>query len=333
MADDPLSLEEGARTFDWGEKLHGYAYVAKLLLKRYWWIPLLGFSAGVAWQAWKVVQSRPSYVSEAKLMLSGFTVNPGTTAIQEQFGFWFGNQAFILSSGTVRAEAEKRVLAFNPELRPSWVAVEARQLPDTAIIRVIARGDDSRYTRAYLDALIDEFINFRQRMKGETSDRALLAITEKLETLDRQIKEQEDAVVEFRKRNNLMFIQEQGETAGSNLARLKTTQAELRTRLRLLQTLAQRPEVWAAIFSAPTSASSARMRRPALRRRAATSTTSAPSSRSSRSTSNRATPRSWPCAGRSNAPRRRSASCASRPGGRSPNGWCSWRRSSRTSNR
>jgi capsular exopolysaccharide synthesis family protein len=224
--------------FDWAERLHYYWFVARQLLRRYWWVLLLTTSIGVAYQGWKTINSKSTFVSNAKLMLSGFVASPvGSGGIQEQFGFWFGNQREILESPGVRRSAMARVRAFRPDLDTGYVSIQTRHIPETAVIEVLARGDVREFTQAYLNALIDEYMNVRQQMKGETSERALLAITERLDQLEQQISQQEDAVVEFRKENNLIFIQQQGDAAGSNLARLKDRRAEIRTQIRLLETL------------------------------------------------------------------------------------------------
>lgn len=235
--------------FDWGERMHYYYYLGKLLLRKFWWILLLTTSAGVLFQGYKVMNTESTFTSSAKLMLSGFVANPvNVSGIQEQFGYWFGNQRIILESPDVRRAAQERVRVFRPDLEPSGVSIRASQIPETAVIQINAQGDSREYTQAYLNALIEEFMNIRQQMKGETSERALLAIAERLDALEDQIQRQENAVVEFRKDNNLIFIQEQGDSAGSNLARLKNRRAEIRTQIRLLETVGldadmQTPEI------------------------------------------------------------------------------------------
>lgn len=224
--------------FDWSERFYYYWYLSRILARKYWWIVLLTASTGVFYQTYKVMHSQSTFVSSAKIMLSGFVASPANVSgVQEQFGYWFGNQREILQSPEVRRAAQDRVMAFHPDVAVSRVSVFSRQLPETAIIEISARGDSRDYTRYYLDALIEEYMNIRQQMKGETSERALLAIAERLDHLETQIQRQEEAVVEFRKEHNLIFIQEQGDTAGSNLARLKSRRADIRTQMRLLETV------------------------------------------------------------------------------------------------
>lgn len=238
MASDEFDFEEKeTQAFDWSEKLHAYYFIGKRLLKRYWWIPALTIAIGLFYQSWRAFQIQPTYSSNAVIMHNQFSANLGTDSLREQYSNWFGNQALILRSDEVRTAARERVGAFRPDLTPVPVSINPSQLPETTAIRVLAKGDSAEYTREYLNAVLDEYMNRRRQMKGETSEVALTALTERLLALEDEIRAKEDAVVEFRRRNNLISIREQGDQAGSALARLRARQADIRTQMRLLATL------------------------------------------------------------------------------------------------
>lgn len=238
MAKDDFQLDEESSTVDWSERFHAYLYLAKQLLKKYWWIVILTTGLGVSFQVYRAVQIKPTYSSNAVIMLSQFTANIGNAdALREQYANWFGNQALILSSADVRRAAEERVKQFHPELKPVGVNIQPSQIPETTAIQVWAHSDSREYTQLYLDAVIDEYMNRRQQMKGETSDVALTALTERLLALEDEIAAKEEAVVDFQKKNNLSSIKEQREKAGTNVAQLRARQADFRTQIRLLDTL------------------------------------------------------------------------------------------------
>lgn len=241
MAADNFDFEDqNPQHFDWSERLHGYYYLGKQLLKKYWWIPALGIALGISYQSYRAYQIKPTYTSQAKIMHNQFTAAiANVDALREQYSNWFGNQALILQSAAVRQAARERVAAFHPELTPpaGGVRIAPSQVPETTAIRVVAESDSAEYTRAYLNALLNEYMNRRQQMKGETSEMALTALTERLLALEEEIRRKEDAVVNFRKANSLVSIQELGDKAGSNLARLRAHQADIRTQIRLMDTL------------------------------------------------------------------------------------------------
>lgn len=237
MVNSPQEFDAAGKSFDWNAKLHSYYFHGKLLLQKYWWLLVLTMGVGAGYQAYDVYNTDPVYSSNAQIMLSGFVASPIKSGVEEQFGYWFGNQISILRSPAVQREARERVYAFHPDMQPARVSVLARQVPETAIIQITASGDSRDYTRVFLDALLDEYMNWRPRMKGETSERALLAVIERIDALETKMAQQEEALVDFRRNHNLIFIQEQSDRAGSNLVSLRNRESEMRTQLRLLRTL------------------------------------------------------------------------------------------------
>lgn len=238
MATDDFDVEESSpQSSDWSEKLHSYYFLAKQLLKKYWWIPAITLSAGVLYQSYQAMQIKPTYASSAVIMHNQFTTATDVAALREQYSNWFGNQALILRSAEVSRAARDRVAAFHPDVTPGWVNIQPTQLAETTAIQITARGERGEYTQYYLDAILDEYMNRRRQMKGETSDVALTALTERLLAIEDEIRIKEDSIVDFRRQNNLISIQEEGDKAGSNLAQLRSRQADIRTQIRLLDTM------------------------------------------------------------------------------------------------
>lgn len=246
---DQLENNATGNNVEWGARLHAIYFRARLLARRYWWIALLGASAGTAYQTYKGLQEEPYYVSQARMIIGGMIDLPEGNAYQEQFANFFGTQIELMQSGRVRQRAEERVKALRPDLTPVPVLLNAQQQPDTSIFALVARGTDPDYVRAYLDAVVEEYLNVRREMRAQTSESTLLAITEQLVRLQEEIAEEENAVVEFQKQNNLVFIQEQGSTAGEYLVRLKNQQADLKTQLRMIEALGLKSQNLASMMA------------------------------------------------------------------------------------
>ena len=239
---------------DWSERIFHYVYLGKLILRRYWWILILTTGLGVGWQSFQATQAKPTFTSRAKLMLSTLSVNAGAQGVREEFFLWFGTQIEILTNQQTRRAAIERVRAFHPEIEPVPVRVSANQISGTVMIGVNATSDSREFTPLFLDALLDEYISARQRMKGETSERAVLAITERIDALEETIRQQEDAVVDFRRQNNLVFIEEQRGAAGRDVREFKDRRAEFANQLRLLDSVGvamhlANPEIFGANLS------------------------------------------------------------------------------------
>ncbi|MDX2109748.1 MAG: polysaccharide biosynthesis tyrosine autokinase [Verrucomicrobiota bacterium] len=222
---------------DWQERISAYYYLAKMLLSRYWWILLLCVAGGLGYQSWKAMSLETVYLSHSRMVVNGRISIQDGPAYREEISNFFGTQIELMTSPAVYERAMERVIALNPKLRPTRPSLTARQQPSASIFMLQATGADPDFTQKFLDAIMEEYIAFRRDMREQTSSSTLQAITLQLDKIEQEINQQENAVVDFQKENNLVFLKEQGNTAGSYLARLKNNQAELKTQLLLLDGL------------------------------------------------------------------------------------------------
>ncbi len=235
--DDLIPATEQEKSFDWGAKLYTWYFQSKNLLRRYWWIIFLTTSLGIAWQTYKELQRKPVYHSNAKMHVADRMAVPGSEAYQEMLTNFYGTQVEFMTSEPVRQRARERVRALTPDFSPVPVSVGATVKPETSIFLLRAFGSEPDYTRAFLNAVMEEYINFRKEMRAQTSESTLLAIKDELIRLEEKINQEEEAIVNFQRENNLVFIQEQGNTAGTYLSQLEKQLADMNTQLRLLDTL------------------------------------------------------------------------------------------------
>ncbi len=222
---------------EWVENLHVWVFRAKLLLRKYWWIFLLTVSIGVFYQGWQEYQREPRYKSHARMIVSGRVAVPDAAGYKEELSNFFGTQIRLMQSQIVINAAHERLKVLYPDLQSSPVGLRAAQEPETSIFVLTAEGGEPRYTQAFLDASLEEYINFKNEARSATSESTLLKINEQLLVLEDEIDGGENALVEFQKDNNIVFIQEQGTSAGSYLARLKNRMAAFKTQFRELESL------------------------------------------------------------------------------------------------
>lgn len=76
-----------------------------------------------------------------------------------------------LESTELQRRARERVRALNPGLAESDVRIRAGQWKESAIFSVVASGSDGVYVQKHLDALLDEFIAFRQAIRSQSQSR------------------------------------------------------------------------------------------------------------------------------------------------------------------
>ena len=191
----------------------------------------------VAFQAWNTVSTPPKYLSSGRMMVTGRISLPNSAVYSEEGSNFFGTQISLMQSQAVRVAAEARVQTLRPELKQSPVGLGVSQQPHASIFEFQATGDDPEYTRALLDAVMQEYINQKKEMRTSRSDTTLSAITNELKILEKEIKTEDEALVDFQKRNNLNFLKDQTNSAGSYLSTLDGKLATLNTEYELLKRL------------------------------------------------------------------------------------------------
>ncbi|MEM7145815.1 MAG: polysaccharide biosynthesis tyrosine autokinase [Verrucomicrobiota bacterium] len=192
-------------------------------LKKRWWILLLCASVAVCWQAWKVSNEPIQWVSYARIVAGGRINVQNNSGYRESGGDdFYGTQMELIRSGEVRKRVFDRLQALNPDLEPSPVTLEVTRTRDSSIINLYCTGDDADYVRAYLNAVLDEFMNFRREMKGQMTDNTLNAITEELLRLERELKTMDQELADFLEINPKILLEEGHNTAAEWLSRLNS---------------------------------------------------------------------------------------------------------------
>ena len=223
----------GSWTTSFITRVHRY----KALLLRRWWIPLLTICLGLFVQAWLIYQTPPSFLSTAKMMLAGkLNINQGAVYSEDNLNF-YGTQIQIMQSSEVRRSAEQLVRAQHPEMQPVPVEISVTQKPRTSIFDLQAIGVAPDYTQAYLNAVMQKYLDFKKGMREDQGHNVTTAITEQLIQVEKDLRNGEDEMLEFQKQNNIGFIQEEGNSAAQYLVRLNQQYAQLKTEYDLLEKL------------------------------------------------------------------------------------------------
>lgn len=234
---DPFAAPQPQVMSSWSASFFTRLHRYKSLLRRRWWVLALSVSAGLAWQAWVVATAPPSYGTSGQMIVSPRINIPENAAISEEMGNFFGTQSRLMQSPEVSARARERVRALQPDLPEVGVRLDVQQVPKTSIFALNASGPEPRYVQAWLNAVMDEFIRYKDEMRQDTSDRTLASITEQLLRVEKEHKDHQDAFFKFQKENDVVIIQEQGSTAGAYLLNLERELADLKKELQLLEML------------------------------------------------------------------------------------------------
>ncbi|MEY2542787.1 MAG: polysaccharide biosynthesis transport protein [Verrucomicrobiota bacterium] len=214
-------------------RLHRY----KSLFLRRWWIPVLTICLGLFVEAFLIYQTPPSFQSTSKMMLAGkLNIAQGAVYSEDAVNF-YGTQIQMMQGAEVRHSAESLVRSAHPELQPVPVEIFVLQKPRTSIFDLSAIGSAPDYTQAYLNAVMQKYLDFKRGMREDRGHEVTTGITEQLIQVEKDLRNSEDEMLEFQKQNNIGFIQEQGNSAAQYLVKLNQQYASLKTEYDLLNLL------------------------------------------------------------------------------------------------
>ncbi|HYF37749.1 MAG TPA: polysaccharide biosynthesis tyrosine autokinase [Prosthecobacter sp.] len=206
----------------------------QLLLRRRWWFLLLTASIGVCVAA-LVINSKPrEYKSGAKLVAGGRVVaqdNSNNVSWQEQLVDFYGTIIETLQSEHMQREAMNRVHLIHPDVKECDVKIRVNQTKGSAIFHVSAVGAEPVFTRIFLDSLIDVFMDFRQKIRGQGLDRALDTFTTNVVRRDQERQRLGEKLEAFGKANNMVLISNNNNEAAAFMISLKAKREGLITDL------------------------------------------------------------------------------------------------------
>jgi capsular exopolysaccharide synthesis family protein len=206
----------------------------KILLRRRWWFLLLTASIGVCVQALRITGRPQEFRSLAKLVAGGqIVLNEGATWREERADF-YGTIIETIESAEMKRRALERVRALNPDMKDSDVDIRVAQTKGSAIFNIIATGSEPKYTRIFLDALLDEFTSFRQNIREVAHGKVLQLFLQEVVSKQKIMDEALDRLTKFRAANNIITI-----TNGNNAAAqfLHNLQAQRETQRTILEEL------------------------------------------------------------------------------------------------
>jgi beta-lactamase regulating signal transducer with metallopeptidase domain len=227
-------VRELLRENRWRGQIGGAALVA---------ISIIGFVLLILASTRLEFRPRPqTYTSLAKLVAGGRIVaNEGNVNWQEQMADFYGTIIETLESAEMKKRAFVRVRALHPDLKDANVDIRVAQTEGSAIFNVFAVGDQPQYTKVFLDALLDEFVAFRQQIREQGLERALNTFAETVVTKSKELQHKTEKLESFRKANNAVVLAEGGNEAAAKLRKQQTRLEEAKQRVTDLEVMLRDP--------------------------------------------------------------------------------------------
>jgi polysaccharide biosynthesis transport protein len=202
------------------------ANLSKILLRRRWWFLLLTASIGICFQALRITGKPQTFVSLAKLVAGGrMSATQGPAQYVEYLADFYGTIIETLESAEMRRRALERVRALNPDLKEAEVEIRVTQNKGSAIFNVAAAGAEPRFTRIFLDSLLDEFKSLREQSREQMKNKALVSMADDVARKEQEWKTSQDKLTTFVK-NNDMVLTSQNHNQAAEILRQRSMELE-----------------------------------------------------------------------------------------------------------
>jgi len=159
---------------------------------------------------------------------------------------FLGTQTELLQSATLRELALARLRAssnnvaipLGKDREPLPVTIRVAGGTKSSVFTLEATASQAAYTQAYLDALMEVYLEYKKNIRKVVSGDTLASITEEAERRERDLNAEREALLAFQRTNNMAILQQEGTVAGGYLATLKTQLSDFQLQDRLLQAIA-----------------------------------------------------------------------------------------------
>src|SRR5204863_4531353 len=111
------------------------------------------------------------------------------------------------------------------------------QRPRTSIFELEAIGTAPDYTQAYLNSVMQKYLDVKKSMRADQGSHVTTAITEQLIQVEKDLRNGEDEMLELQKENNIGLLEGEGNSAAAYLVKLNQDYAKLKTEYELLSLL------------------------------------------------------------------------------------------------
>jgi len=215
-----------------------------LLLTQYWWVPAGTLFLSLIVAGVQLIHQPAVFFSVGSIWETMKIQLPDGPLFSENTESLPGTQNDLLRSGLMRDRALANLQAASnhvviPVDSHGWplpVTVRMSQTSKSAVVTLEAIGPQPAYTQAYLEALMQAYLEYKAELRKQISGDTLASIAEQVKLAELELKNQQDILTGFERTNNMAILQEEGTVAGGYLTKLKTQLSDLESAERLLET-------------------------------------------------------------------------------------------------
>lgn len=246
----------------------------KVLLKKYWWLVIVGLVLGVGPAFVLVSMTAPKYRSEAKMVMAQRMVsNSSASLVTDEVQNFMGTQSEMIKSRRVQDMAMEKLLAKYPvlwetneflmacvemwttnkvdypeEMEKTWKNI-VETIPGATLFEfssednrrnqqliLSAIGPDPKLVQDYLNLVMDSYLDYKKELRAQTSESTFESLTEQISTLEKEILQLRNGISDFRATNNVVMLEQVGSGRAQELGDINN---QLSRYTRELETLNQ----------------------------------------------------------------------------------------------
>jgi len=206
------------------------------LLARRWWVLLVCLLVALGVQALALKRAPAVFASIGQMIVNVKLNIQQNSLYTEELGNFLGTQQALMQSEQVVSRAQAQADARFPGTVARKVGLQVTVLPKTTIFVLRATGGNPEYTKAYLQACMEEFQNFKKGMAERASDTTIAGLTDQMLRLDPEMRKVDNQIASFLSTNNVTLLEQANGTA-NYLTMLYQRLAEARSQYDLLQSM------------------------------------------------------------------------------------------------
>lgn len=234
MNDAPSSISRDRHAA--GRKFYVLLNRYRSLLLRRWWVLVvcLVLAGGAQWFFNRHV---PTMFTSVGQMIVNIKINIQQNSLYaEELSNFLGTQQALMQSDQVIGQARESLGRKFPNAVATPAKLEVSVLPKTTIFVLRATSRDPDYTKAYLQACMEEFQNLKKGMEQRASDVTIAGMTDQMLKLEPEMRKVDDQLAAFMGTNDVAISQQ---TSGleTYLATLYQRLAEAKSEFDLLQSM------------------------------------------------------------------------------------------------
>jgi len=168
------------------------------------------------------------FISVARIYMSGnLQVNLGSL-FSEESTTYFGTQIELLKSPRLQSAAFEKAGITIPPGQKNPYKIDVVQPMKTSILQIQATGPDPESTQRFLQALVNEYLDYKKVTRMTTSQDVLDSLQEGLGKKAADLQAEQEKWTGFQRSNNLAVLQEESRSDGLYLSELNLNLAKLK---------------------------------------------------------------------------------------------------------